>query len=242
MQQRGGNRTKALITAAAVAGLLALAGCGADGKEGNDRPTTGGSTTAPEPVVDRAADRKIARSALLSLDDFSSGWTEKDDDDNSSSEAKCRAISDARSSATAWATAPSFTKDEATQVDNTNYLFADETKAKESFTAIADRDTRRCLEEAFEDDLDVGEDVEVGDVETGRVAINPLGDERDAARFTVPVSSDGSDRDLHVDIVFVRTGRAIAFVVFTDVFRAFDDDLREELTGKVLRPLSEGAI
>lgn len=229
-----------MIAAAAVVGLLALAGCGADGKEAKE--ATGGSTTAPEPVVDHAADRKIARSALLGLDDFSSGWTEMDDDENSRSEAKCWAIADARSSATAWAAAPSFTKDEATEVENTNYLFADETKAKEAFTAIADRDTHRCLEEAFEDDLDVGEDVEVGDVETGRLSINPLGDERDAARFTVPDSGEGSDLDFHVDIVFVRTGRAIAFIVFTDVSGAFDDDLREELTGKVLGPLSEGAI
>ena len=83
--------------------ILTLAGCGGadDGKTTQppapDDPL--GAQETPEstatPTVDEAADNRIASDALLTLDDFPSGWTEADDD-GESSDATCDAIEEAK--------------------------------------------------------------------------------------------------------------------------------------------------
>jgi hypothetical protein len=83
---------------------------------------------------------------------------------------------------------------------------------------------------------------EAGELETSRVSIEPLGDEREAARFTVPISSEGIEVDLVIDVVFVRVGRAIALLTVADAFNVFDEDLKAELTSKMVRSLSSAVV
>ena len=60
------------------------------------------------------------------------------------------------------------------------------------------------------------ESVEVGELETSRVSIEPLGDDREAAGFTIPITTEGIDVDFVIDVVYVRVGRAIALLTLLD--------------------------
>jgi hypothetical protein len=119
-------------------------------------------------------------------------------------------------------------------------VFPQEEAARAAYDGITSKDTRTCLAEGLVKGLGESGDVEAGESRTSRLAVDPLGDEREAARIVVPVTTQGVDADLIFDIVYVRTGRAIALCLFADAFSAFDDELREDLTGKVVRRLSAG--
>ena len=56
--------------------------------------------------------------------------------------------------------------------------------------------------------------------------------------MTVPVKTQGVDVEVIVDVVSVRVGRALALPIFLDVLTPFDENLREDLTGKMVRRLS----
>ena len=71
------------------------------------------------------------------------------------------------------------------------------------------------------------------------MSTDPLGDERDAARITVPVMSEGVDLDVIVDMVFVQAARGLTLTLFIGVLTPFDEDLRDELTATSVRRLSE---
>jgi hypothetical protein len=43
-------------------------------------------------------------------------------------------------------------------------------------------------------------------------------------------------------VVFVRVGRAIALLTVADAFNAFDEDLKAELTSKMVRSLSSAVV
>ena len=52
-------------------------------------------------------------------------------------------------------------------------------------------------------------DVEVGDPRSSSLPIEPLGDERGAARVTIPMTSKGSEIPVYVDFEFIRAGRGL---------------------------------
>ena len=88
--------SRARLPVLAVCGVLLLAGPGCGG---GDDDSGGGSadatatatadtevestaTSEPAATADTAADKDIAETGLLTLDDFPSGWTEEPDDDS----------------------------------------------------------------------------------------------------------------------------------------------------------------
>src|SRR3954451_3003350 len=120
-----------------AATTLALVGCGGSGGSGdnadkpvqkNDVATTGTPTStptpSPTPTIDKTAERKLAEQSTLKLEDFPSGWTEADSDDDSNTSG-CDAVETAKRQTTARATAPSFSHGDNTQVQNSIYVFAD---------------------------------------------------------------------------------------------------------------------
>jgi hypothetical protein len=70
--------------------------------------------------------------------------------------------------------------------------------------------------------------------------MDPLGDERDASRITLPVTSEGTEVDVFADHVLVRVGRGLALLTFVDVLSAFDEELSADLTSTVVRRLAAG--
>jgi hypothetical protein len=55
---------------------------------------------------------------------------------------------------------------------------------------------------------------------------------------TVPLSAEGLDVDVYIDLVFVRVGRAVTPSIFVDVLTPFEEDLRAQLTDRVVRRLN----
>jgi hypothetical protein len=59
----------------------------------------------------------------------------------------------------------------------------------------------------------------VGDASSARLSLDPLGDQREAARVTGPVTTEeGLDVDVIVDLVFVRADRGISLGLLIEVF------------------------
>jgi hypothetical protein len=189
-----------------------------------------------EPIVDEAADKEVARAALLTLDDFPSGWTEADDP-GETNQNSCPEIEDAKAAVSARASSPSFSEDTA-EVTNTVYVFPDEDAAREAYAGITSAETRACIGDRLAENLDERDDVSAGDPSTGRLSVDPLGDEREAARIAITASAQGVDVEVTADVVYVRVSRAIALNVYLNQWTEFDDTLREDLTGKVARRLS----
>ena len=117
-------------------------------------------------------------------------------------------------------------------------MFASEDAAQEGFGLLSSEDTRECIAEEFGKQLADETDLDVGEVRAARLSIDPLGDEREAARLTVPVTSDGVDVDLVIDIRMIRVGRAADLMLFFNASSPFDEDLAAELTSSTVRRLS----
>jgi hypothetical protein len=156
---------------------------------------------------------------VLGVDDFPSGWAAADDTDAlDNSKAPCDAVNDAKRDVSARANSPDFTKGESSQVTNSIYVFADEARAEKAFAALAAEDTRRCFGKSLADGLDDSNGLDVGDVQTASMSTDPVGDDRAASRLSIPVTNKGVDFDLHADLVFVRSGRAISLSLFINAF------------------------
>jgi hypothetical protein len=199
--------------------------------------------------ADPAADKRIAEEAGFVLEDFPTGWQQGDEEDDDQEEAPCPAIRDAREATSARAESPEFREGRGAQAQSIAYIYPDEAAATQAFAGLTSNESRTCLGEAIGEVLGeslgeqagpAGGGAEVGEPETSRVSTEPLGDEREAVRITVPVSAEGIDVDLVIDTVFVRVGRGIALPLFVDTFSAFDEDLKADLTSTVVRRLSAG--
>ena len=230
------------VLAAAV--LWAAAGCGGGSDDNTaSSPAAGTTQAAPsKPPVDKAADQRIADAGKLRLTDFPSGFEQSDKNDDSAT-GTCDSIKDAKKATNRHDDAPSFSKGENTQATNVVYVYADEAGAQSAFQALSSRDTRVCvgkgLAEFFAKETrskGPGDTVEVtvGKPTTGQVAVDAVGDEQAGGRATVPLNTQGLDVDVDVDLVFVRVGRAVTTLVFIDVLSPFDEDLRAQLTRKVV--------
>jgi hypothetical protein len=221
-----------------------VVGCGGDDDEGSAATTTtvdsaAAPTETQEEQSDPAVDERIAEEAGLVLEDFPTGWQQNDEQaDRKPSE--CSGVQEARAAASARVPSPRFLHGESTFAESVVYIYADESAASEAFAGLVGRETRTCLGEEIGQRAGEAEeeDLEFGEPTTSRVVIDPLGDERDATRITIPVSAQGIDVDIIADYVLVRVGRGIAAVTFVDTLTAFDEDLKAELTSKVVRRLS----
>jgi len=220
------SRITGLLTVAA----LVLVGCG-----GADQTPT--ATPTATPTVQKAAERELAKQSTLQLEDFPSGWTQLDDEEHSPS--ICRTVEDVKKQTTARVTAPSFAHGSNTQVQNTIYLFADEQRAADAFELLTSEDTRGCYVQVVTKAFSGTAGLKVGKAQSGRLSVEPLGDDRDAARITVPITAKGVDVDVVVDIVFVRAKRGMTLTLFIDLGAPFDGGLRDQLTATSVRRLSE---
>lgn len=231
---------------------LALAGApGCGGSDSNSASTAAATasqsrTTPSKPPVENAADQRIAEAGKLRLSDFPSGFVQSDESEDSIA-GSCNGVEQAKNATNRHDDAPDFQKGDNTQATNTVYVYADEASAHSGFLSLSSRATRECISKQLSAYLakqakSTGpgdtEAVTIGKPTTGEVAIDAVGDEQSGGRVSVPVSSQGLDVDLEIDVVFVRVGRAVSALVFTDVPSPFDGDLRAQLTRKVARRLT----
>jgi hypothetical protein len=188
-----------------------------------------------------AAEQRIGAGAQLRLADFPSGW--EDGGRNESPPSRCPAVKEAKRTVSARVTSAVFAHGKNTQAESAVYLYSDAATAQQSFAALTTSATRACLARELAARLEKAARASharlaVGQPRTGRVALDRLGDERNAARITLPVRTRATDVDLIVDIVYIRVGRGLALPFFVDALAPFDPDLRADLTGKVVHRLA----
>ena len=220
---------------------LTLASCGGSDDPAPSSDSAGTpaatATATPTPTPDREADGRVARQSTLTLEDFPSGWTETPDDE--SNDSKCEQVEAAKAQTTARATSPRFSEGENTQVQNSIYVFADASTAEQAFAQVSGEETRLCYADTVTEALKGQTDLDVGETQSARLSLDPVGDQREAARLTVPLSAEGVDVDLVIDLVFVRADRGLSLSLFINVSAPFDADLREELTATSVTRLSD---
>jgi hypothetical protein len=241
---------RALALAASLLAVVALGGCGGGDDDGapasQDTPTAQQSetpTATAEPTPDPEEDEAIVRRAQLRLEDFPSDWQEQDEDQTDTSD--CDGVQEAREAANARERSPQFSQGENTAAQSVVYTFVDEEQASEMFAKLSSRELRTCLGEELADTVadvatgaDAGE-LTIGEASTARIQVDPLGDEREGGRVTLPLETQGLELELTVDYVAVRVGRGLALLQMIDL-GPFDEDLRADLTSKVVRRLAVG--
>jgi hypothetical protein len=247
----GPNRRGAACTVV-IAVLVALVGCGGQttktaikivtARATSHSARTSGSTTSATSTnassatpttasssSENAADTQIAQQANLRLMDFPPGWEQTDRDRSPSSGSACAAIQSAKAATTARDYSPSFsTNNNDTVADSVVYVFPDQTTAEHAFAQLSTESTRKCLGATFTKGLRKS-GLKVGTMSTGTVSITPIGDERAASRFTVPVSKNATNVTVYVDVVVVRVDRGIVFTELLDVFSPFNQFLEAKL-------------
>jgi hypothetical protein len=222
--------------------VAALAGCGGGEDTRKDTAQTAKTASAtpvptPSPAPGRAEDHRIAEASQLKLEDFPAGWEESDT--NQSEAADCEAISSARDKRTARAASSQFGRGENTVAQSTVYLFSDDATAQDQYAALTSKGTRTCIGKDLVKRLQkANSNLQVGEPRTTRVSVDPLGDQHDGGRVTLPVTTGGQEVELFTDFVFVRESRGIALMLFVDALSPFDEDLRADLTSKVSRRLA----
>ena len=235
--------------AGALAVTLLLAACGGDDKQSAgstpaaDRPAAATGTPTAAAAADPAADQKLADDAQLTLEDLPAGW--KIDEQENDNRSNCEAVRSARETAGTRAHSPQFTSEDGTAiVKSAVYLYPDERAASDTLRSLSADETRTCLSDEmtrrFAAAARASGEVEFGDPRASRLPIEPHGDERSAARVMIPMTSEGSEIPGYIDFEFIRAGRGLIVMTYGDVLEAFDDDLRADLTGNVVRSLSAG--
>lgn len=249
------TRTR-FASAVAIAALI-LGACGSDdtssdagttpSAETDDGSESAGtaapdSTEPADPTQDVEADTAAAEAALLALSDFPVGWTEVPDDGESNPElnrqiAACGGYDgDGLIDTQAEARTGDFTNPDGDTIINQNIgIAATEEDAAAAMAGLANPDALPCVAEVYntsfvdalnsEDDLD---GVEVGEITVARLNVTPVGDDTQAIRVVVPLSADGFDVDLVVDLVLIRVGRSLSGLAAQSQFAPIDIEILDE--------------
>ena len=229
-------RGAAALSALALS-VIALSGCGSS----STHTTTVTSAPATTNTNAAAADERIASDAQLKLSDFPSGWQQKDSTQEAAAEAKCEGVDAAKAAASARAKSPNFERQNA-QAGNVIYVYADVPGATRAVGELSSQSTRTCIGDALAKNLanQKPQGATFGKITSGQVSMTPIGDERTAGRLTIPISAQGTTVSACVDLVFVRTGRAVAVFTLLDALTPFDETLRDRLAKTVVDRLDAG--
>ena len=152
----------------------------------------------------------------LKLDDFPSGWTQYGE---SGKDSTCESVVAARKAASAYDRSATFERRPRLVATSTVFLYDDEAKAREAFAKLNSDATRACFAESL------------SAKGTQELEIAAAGDER--AGLQVDVAKTDKHPAAAYQLVYVRSGRAVAELVFAGLFKPFDRGLREDLTAKV---------
>src|SRR5688572_17290204 len=211
------------------------------------------TTTPPTAAPDEAA---IAQSALLTLDDMPSGWTESptDDDDEQDAETIQR-ISDCSGLDAALigdevlgesqAKSPDLeSPDELASVKHTLGFAPDEATATAAMTEIGDDALAPCYEEAMrttfeeaavttdpEDSLPEG--MTLAEITMERIDPKVTVGADEAVWYTATATLDfqGQQIEIYLDLLFSRTGRVLSQLEFDGTTTPFPQDLYEPTIG-----------
>ena len=238
-------RARWIVSCAAA--ILLSGGCASESNDADRAATNDGAAEeaeADDVAVDREADQAAADAALLTLDDFPSGWQEgppvpEDDDDEVQADmAECLGIDpDEVDSGNPRATSPPFVSEDEHEVLVGVTMAPSADEVQERLELLASDEAPGCYSDAVQavvagnlltNDLPAG--VEVDDPTVNRLSFDRLGDRSVAFRATLPITFHGLDLALYVDLVFVQVGRAGVSMQFQSELSPFDVDEAARLT------------
>jgi hypothetical protein len=172
-------------------------------------------------------DPALARRSVLTLKDLPPGWTATGTIGRRHS--SCPALVLTRRAATAVADSAAFQSAQQAQTMTSVGLYSDTAAAKRAF-ARASAGATSCYTSELIAAADRTPGVQAGPSYLTRLEIGSVGDQRAGSHIGVPITDGGRHSVLDVDLVFVRTGRAVSLGIFAAQDSSFPNVLRAQLT------------
>ncbi len=223
----------------ALSALLAasvLAACATSAASPSSKPTR----TPPIPlstVAPPLTDAQVARRGVLRRSDFPAEWKASRP---TGKRLKCPAAIAART-ASVLVRSPTFTTGPNTEVEAASYVFRRRAAADKHYAPLTKPAFAGCLMRGFTGLLKKA-GYAIGSTATAPLTLDAVGDERSGTRLTIPVSRQGVDANILIDLVVARSGRAIALQLFVDAFNPFDSGFRDKLTATQVRRLHDAQL
>ena len=185
---------------------------------------------------DATSDDDLAKSMLLAISDFPSGWSEEPSNEESSAFDKCEPSREGR---TGRAESGDFSKDRSASVSETVAVFDTPEHARAALETIRSRDVADCVVNVVENGDLNNDKADYSDASVGDLSFPSKGDQSTALRFKIHAkvkgqSGLGSEVDLFVDTVSVLYGRAGFSISASDVSTPYDSDELEQTVSDAL--------
>jgi hypothetical protein len=221
----------------ALSALLAasvLTACATSAAAPSPAPTPQPLSTVAPPL----SDAQIARRGVLRQSDFPAEWKLSK---ATGKRLQCPATNTARDATSALVRSPTFTNGPNSEVEVGAYVFKSQARARKHYKALTKPAVADCFMSGFTRLLKKA-GYTVKDTTTAALPVDPVGDERAGTRLTIPISHQGVDANIMVDVVIARAGRALALEMFVDAFTPFDSGFRGKLTATQVKRLEDAQL
>jgi hypothetical protein len=226
------------LSALLAASVLAACATSAAAPSRKPSPTPTGPPVPLSTVAPPLTDAQVARRGVLRRSDFPAEWK---DSRPKGKRLKCPATTAARTAASALVRSPTFTTGPNTEVEAAAYVFHRPAAADKHYGALAKPAYASCLMRGFTGLLTKA-GYTIGSTATASLTLDAVGDERTGTRLTIPVSRQGVDASILLDVVVVRSGRALALQLFVDAVNPFDSGFRDKLIATQVRRLRDAQL
>jgi hypothetical protein len=176
-------------------------------------------------------DTQLAEGALVTVDDFPSGWRAGDAADVT--RVGCGATKHAQQVATGTARSDLFLRGSQREAANAVYVFADAATAQREWQAVS-TDTPRCYTKALRKAINAERGLHVHSIKTTDLRLVAAGDQRSGTHVRIAVTARRRGivvrAVVHVDLVFVTKDRSLSLALFLREDKPFEKALRTQLT------------
>lgn len=218
----------------ALLAASAFAACSASAAAPGAAPAPSRTPVPEATVAPPLSDARIARRAVIRSSDFPRGWKVET---ATGDRIRCRTTTAARTAASGFARSRTFALGQNTEAEGAAYVYAKRAGAERHFDALRGSGLTGCLTREVKRAFATAGGFTVGAITTAPLEPGAVGDERAGTRITVPVSRQGVDANVLIDVVVVRVGRALSLGVFVDALTEFDSGFRAKLTATQVRRL-----
>ena len=218
---------------------------GDDGAQSTQATTleTGESTDPPEQpsaTLDPNAEDDLARSLLLDVNDFPTGWAETpadEEDDNPFDECN----GDPPRGRTGTAETGNFSSGGSEVISQDAGVFDSPANVNSTLDQIQER--ADCIVKVVNEGKLDDDEAEYTDAKFGSLSFPSFGDRTEALRLEFQVkakgeSGFGSEGTLYFDLIYVVEGRLAFFISAVDVFSPFDTAVLESTVRKAYEKLA----
>lgn len=255
MTRRYDPAMRARLVAAALAGVLAVAGCGDDeGTDASDATSTTAvaedrTSTTAEGGGESSDDQRLADAAVLVLSDLPPGFTEtpKEDEggagegeeDDPFEQCVGEEAGEIDAGTTAEAESSDFEKGDELLAGSIAFVLESEELAQDMMELFASDQLKECFNQAFAEGVREGAAEEGGELPEFTTKVQnrsfaKIGDETAGYRATLSFAVQGQELSFPVDFVFARKGRTVGMYFFGAIGGQFSVEQQAAIIGKAL--------